>query len=396
MKVLVINCGSSSLKYQLIDMSNEEVLAKGKCDRIGIDKSFIEYKAHGEKIVEERELKNHTDGFTAVLEKLLDEKIGVIKSVDEVSAIGHRIVNGGPELAMPMLITDAVIEKFKTCIQYAPLHNPAHLQGILAAKEVMPETPMAMIFDTSFHQTMPESTYLYAIPKEYYTKYGVRKYGAHGTSHKYITNRTAELLGKKPEEINIISCHLGNGASISAVKNGKCYDTSMGLTPLEGLIMGTRSGDIDPAVVSFVMEQTGMSIDEMMNVLNKKSGLLAISETTSDVRDLRELRDKGDEKAKLALDMFAYRVKKYIGSYMAALGHVDAISFAGGIGEFNPDVVEACVAGLEEYGIKYDINMRGIEGKETLISTPDSRIKMFVVPTNEELMIAKETMDLLK
>lgn len=399
MKILVINCGSSSLKYQLIDMKNDEVLASGRCDRIGvksIDKPFIEYKKDGKKTREEVELPNHTVAFELVMKYLLDPEKGVIKSVDEIDAIGHRIVHGGPNFTKTTVVTDEVLKEYNTSIEYAPLHNPAHLQGINACKKLMPNTPEVLVFDTSFHTTIPEYASLYAIPYEYYEKYAIKRYGAHGSSHKFIAEEAAKVLGKKKEEINIISCHLGNGSSIAAIKGGVCIDTSMGLTPLEGLIMGTRSGDLDPAILEFIMRKDNISIEEMMTILNKKSGLLGISQKTGDVRDLKVLAAQGDKRADLALDMFAYRVKKYIGAYMAALGHVDAIIFEGGIGEHNPDVVNRCVTGLEPLGIVFDDSHNDDEQYEGIISKPESKIKMYVIPTNEELEIAKETMEAIQ
>lgn len=401
MKVLVVNCGSSSLKYQLINMDNDEVLAAGRCDRIGtkdagIGKPFIEYKKDGKKERKEVELPTHTVAFETVLKVLTDKEIGVIKDISEIDAIGHRIVNGGPNFKDSVIVTPEVMEEYNKCIEYAPLHNPAHLQGIKACMELMPEVPEVLVFDTSFHKTIPEKAYLYAIPYEYYTKYAIKRYGAHGISHQFISKAAAEKLGKKPEEINIISCHLGNGASLAAIKNGKCVDTTMGLTPLEGLAMGTRSGDIDPAVLQFIMKKENLSIDEMLTILNKKSGLLGITGTTGDVRDLKELRANGDEKAKLALEIFTYRVRKYIGAYMAVLGHVDAIIFEGGIGEHNLDTVYEIVEGLEELGLKFDKTNIEDECYEGIVSLPDSKIPMYVIPTNEELEIAKETMKLVK
>ena len=400
MKILVVNCGSSSLKFQLINMDNDEVLASGRCDRIGgegIDKPFLEYKDRtGLKTRDEMDIPNHTDAFEKVVKYLLNEERGAIKDLSEISAIGHRIVNGGPKFTKPVLITEQVMKDYKEAIEYAPLHNPAHIQGIEACTKIMPNIPQALIFDTSFHSTIPEKAATYAIPYKYYQEYGIKRYGAHGTSHKYITKEAAKVLGKSPEEINIISCHLGNGASIAAVKNGKCVDTSMGLTPLEGLIMGTRSGDLDPAVLGFIMKKENLTIDEMMTMLNKKSGLLGITGKTGDIRDLKELEKQGDKMASLALDMFAYRVKKYIGSYMAVLGHVDAIIFEGGIGEHNPDIISRCVSGLEELGIVFDNSHNDNEQYEGKISMPESKIQMYVIPTNEELEIAEETMELVK
>ena len=399
MKILVVNCGSSSLKYQLINMDNDEVLASGKCDRIGVkgmEMPFVEYKRNGKKSVKELELPNHTVAFEAVLEFLTDPEIGAIKDTTEIDAIGHRIVNGGPTFTKSVVITPEVLEEFNRCIEYAPLHNPAHLQGISACMNLMPNVPEVMVFDTSFHRTIPEVASVYAIPYEYYEKYGIKRYGAHGISHQFITKAAADTLGKKPEEINIISCHLGNGASLAAIKNGKCVDTTMGLTPLEGLVMGSRSGDLDPAILQFVMKKENIDIDEMLNILNKKSGMLGVSGTTGDMRDLKGLRDQGDKRAELALDMFSYRVRKYIGAYMAVLGHVDAIIFEGGIGEHNLDAVAKAVEGLEEYGIVLDRTNLADECYEGIISMPESRIPMYVIPTNEELEIAKETMELVK
>ena len=400
MKILVINCGSSSLKYQLINMENDEVLASGRCDRIGdtgINKPFIEYKRPGkDKIKNDVELPNHTIAFETVIKYLTDKENGVISDLNEIDAIGHRIVHGGPNFTSSVVVTDEVMKEYNNSIQYAPLHNPAHLQGINACMKIMPNTPEVLVFDTAFHKTIPDKAALYGIPYEYYEKYAIKRYGAHGSSHKYIAEEAAKALGKKKEDISIISCHLGNGASIAAIKNGKCIDTSMGLTPLEGLIMGTRSGDLDPAVLQFIMNKENLSIDEMLNILNKKSGLLGISNLTGDVRDLKVLSSEGNERANLALNMFAYRVKKYIGAYMAALGHVDAIIFEGGIGEHNPDVVNKCVEGLEELGIVFDSSHNDNEQYEGIISKPESKIKIYVIPTNEELEIAKETMELIK
>ena len=399
MKVLVVNCGSSSLKYQLINMDNDEVLASGKCDRIGVkgmEMPFVEYKRNGKKHVKELDLPNHTVAFEQVLAFLTDAEIGAVKSIDEIDAVGHRIVNGGPSFKKSVVITPEVLEEYNKCIEYAPLHNPAHLQGINACMKLMPSVPEVLVFDTSFHRTIPDKAAIYAIPYEYYEKYAIKRYGAHGISHQFITKAAAEKLGKKPEEINIISCHLGNGASLAAREKGKCVDTTMGLTPLEGLVMGTRSGDVDPAVLQFVMKKENLNIDEMLTILNKKSGMFGVSGTTGDMRDLKALRDKGDKRAELALDMFSYRVRKYIGAYMAVLGHVDAIIFEGGIGEHNLDAVAKAVEGLEEFGIKLDRTNLADECYEGKISLPDSKIPMYVIPTNEELEIAKETMELVK
>ena len=399
MKILVVNCGSSSLKYQLIDMNNDEVLASGKCDRIGvkgIEMPFVEYKRNGKKHVKEVDLPDHTAAFEQVLAFLTDKEIGAVKDISEIDAVGHRIANGGPNFKGSVLITKEVLEEYYRCIDYAPLHNPAHIQGINACMKLMPNQPQALVFDTSFHRTIPDEAAIYAIPYEYYEKYAIKRYGAHGISHQYIAKAAAKVLGKKPEEINIISCHLGNGSSLAAIRNGKSVDTSMGLTPLEGLVMGTRSGDIDPAALQFIMKKENIDIDEMTNILNKKSGMLGVSGATGDMRDLKILRDQGNKRAALALDIFSYRVRKYIGAYMAVLGHVDAIIFEGGIGEHNLDAVAKAVEGLEELGIKLDRTNIANECYEGIISTPDSRIPMYVIPTNEELEIAKETMALLK
>ncbi len=403
MKVLVVNCGSSSLKYQLIDMENEKVLCKGKCDVIGgsmdaITPPFIEYKGRsGKKVKEVMPLPDHVAAFRAVVKYMLDSEEGVISDLKEISAIGHRVVNAGPFFKKSTLVTDEVIKLFKEkSMPYAPLHNGPALQGINACFETMPGIPQVLVFDTTFHQTMPERAFMYGVPYDWYTENGVRRYGAHGMSHQYVTEEAAKLLGKDISEVNMISCHLGNGSSITAIKNGKCVDTSMGFTPLEGLVMGTRSGDIDPAVLEFMMDRTGMNIHEMLNTLNKKSGLLALSGKTGDVRDLRILRDGGDERAKMALDVLTYRIRKYIGAYMAVLGHIDCITFEGGIGEHNPDIVKQSIEGLEEFGIIYDDSHIDDEQYEGIVSTPESKVKMFVIATNEEIVIAKETLNLVK
>lgn len=403
MKVLVVNCGSSSLKYQLIDMENEKVLCKGKCDVIGgsmdaITPPFIEYKGRsGKKVKEVMPLPDHVAAFRAVVKYMLDSEEGVISDLKEISAIGHRVVNAGPFFKKSTLVTDEVIKLFKEkSMPYAPLHNGPALQGINACFETMPGIPQVLVFDTTFHQTMPERAFMYGVPYDWYTENGVRRYGAHGMSHQYVTEEAAKLLGKDISEVNMISCHLGNGSSITAIKNGKCVDTSMGFTPLEGLVMGTRSGDIDPAVLEFMMDRTGMDIHEMLNTLNKKSGLLALSGKTGDVRDLRILRDGGDERAKMALDVLTYRIRKYIGAYMAVLGHIDCITFEGGIGEHNPDIVKQSIEGLEEFGIIYDDSHIDDEQYEGIVSTPESKVKMFVIATNEEIVIAKETLNLVK
>ena len=393
MKVLVINCGSSSLKYQLFDMTDESVLCKGLVERIGIEGSKLTHKFNGEKLVVEEPMKDHTEAINHVFDALLDEKYGVIKSLDEVSAIGHRVLHGGDKLTESCIIDDKVKDKIREFIKFGPLHNPANLMGIEACEKLAPGKKNIAVFDTAFHQTMPAKTFMYAIPYEYYEDYRLRKFGFHGTSHRYITLRTQQLLGK--EEINIITVHLGNGSSIAAVKNGKCYDTSMGLTPLEGLLMGTRSGDLDPTVMTFLMNEKGYSADEMNQILNKKSGVLGVSGISSDFRDLEEEAEKGNDRAQLALDMFIERVKRYIGGYMAELGHVDAICFAGGIGENSSSMRKDILDTFEELGVKLDLEKNNTR-EEALISADDSKVKVYVVPTNEELMIARDTLELAK
>ncbi|MSA97008.1 acetate/propionate family kinase [Finegoldia sp. BIOML-A2] len=393
MKVLVINCGSSSLKYQLFDMTDESVLCKGLVERIGIEGSKLTHKVNGEKLVVEEPMKDHTEAINHVFDALLDEKYGVIKSLDEVSAIGHRVLHGGDKLTESCIIDEKVKDKIREFIKFGPLHNPANLMGIEACEKLAPGKKNIAVFDTAFHQTMPAKTYMYAIPYEYYEDYRLRKFGFHGTSHRYITLRTQQLLDK--EDINIITVHLGNGSSIAAVKDGKCYDTSMGLTPLEGLLMGTRSGDLDPTVMTFLMNEKGYSADEMNQILNKKSGVLGVSGISSDFRDLEEEAEKGNDRAQLALDMFIERVKRYIGGYMAELGHVDAICFAGGIGENSSSMRKDILNTFEELGVKLDLEKNNTR-EEALISADDSKVKVYVVPTNEELMIARDTLDLAK
>ena len=393
MKVLVINCGSSSLKYQLFDMTDESVLCKGLVERIGIEGSKLTHKVNGEKLVVEEPMKDHTEAINHVFDALLDEKYGVIKSLDEVSAIGHRVLHGGDKLTESCIIDDKVKDKIREFIKFGPLHNPANLMGIEACEKLAPGKKNIAVFDTAFHQTMPAKTFMYAIPYEYYEDYRLRKFGFHGTSHRYITLRTQQLLDK--EDINIITVHLGNGSSIAAVKDGKCYDTSMGLTPLEGLLMGTRSGDLDPTVMTFLMNEKGYSADEMNQILNKKSGVLGVSGISSDFRDLEEEAKKGNDRAQLALDMFIERVKRYIGGYMAELGHVDAICFAGGIGENSSSMRKDILDTFEELGVKLDLEKNNTR-EEALISADDSKVKVYVVPTNEELMIARDTLDLTK
>ncbi len=397
MNVLVINCGSSSLKFQLIDSISEKVLAKGLCERIGIEGSRLVYQPEGgEKEVIESDMPNHSKAVGMVLDALVNEKTGVIKSLDEVGAVGHRIVHGGEKFASSTIITDEVIEAIKECNDLAPLHNPANLIGIDACKEHMPDTPMVGVFDTAFHQTMPEDAYIYGLPYEYYEKYKIRRYGFHGTSHSYVSKRVSEILDKPYDELKTIVCHLGNGASICAVNGGKSVDTSMGLTPLEGLIMGTRSGDIDPAIMEFIANKENMSMDEVMNVLNKKSGVYGITGFTSDFRDIMDAMAKGDKRAELAIHVFAYRVIKYIGAYAAVMNGVDAIAFTAGLGENNSYIRERICNSLEYLGVKIDKSLNETKQDEIIISTPDSKVKVLVVATNEELKIARETLALLK
>ena len=398
MNVLVINCGSSSLKYQLIETGSETVLAKGLCERIGIDGSAITHTPKGgDKVTTTIPMKDHTDAVKLVIEKLTDTNVGVIKSLDEIDAVGHRVVHGGEKFASSVVINDEVMAAIAECNDLAPLHNPANIIGINACKEVMPGVPMVAVFDTAFHQTMPDKAYMYGIPYEYYEKYKVRRYGFHGTSHDFVSKRAAEILGKKREELNIIVCHLGNGASISAVKKGQSVDTSMGLTPLEGLIMGTRSGDIDPAIVSFIADKEGITADEVVNILNKKSGVLGLSGgISSDFRDLGDAAEAGNEMAKNTLDAYAYRVAKYIGAYMVAMGGVDVIVFTAGIGENNA-IVRALVGKyLTCLGTSIDPEKNKLRGEEVILSAENDKVVTMVVPTDEELAIARETVRLTK
>ena len=397
MKVLVINCGSSSLKFQLIDSESERCLAKGLCERIGIEGSMITYAPEsGDKEKTVTPMPDHTEAIRLVLEALTNPKTGVVKSLDEIGAVGHRVVHGGEKFAESVVIDGAVMAAVEECNELAPLHNPANLIGINACRKLMPDTPMVGVFDTAFHQTMPEEAYMYGLPYEYYRKYKIRRYGFHGTSHSYVSARAAEVLGKKYEDLKIIVCHLGNGASVSAVKNGKCVDTSMGLTPLEGLIMGTRSGDIDPAIIEFLAHKEGKSIDEVMEVLNKKSGVLGLSENlSSDFRDLEDGYNKGDANAVRALNAYCYRVAKYIGAYVAAMNGVDVICFTAGIGE-NAPLVRNFVCGYLGYlGVELDQEANHKRGEDIAITTPESRTAVMVIPTNEELAIARETVRLV-
>lgn len=398
MNILVINCGSSSLKFQLINAQSEQLIAKGICERIGMDGSSMTYSpADGEKQETAAPMKDHTAAIRLVLNALTDDKTGVVKSLDQIGAVGHRIVHGGESFAKSTVITDEVLKAIEECNDLAPLHNPANLIGINACRELMPQTPMVAVFDTAFHQTMPEEAYLYGLPYHYYEDYRVRRYGFHGTSHSYVSHRAAAMLGRAYEDLKIIVCHLGNGASISAVKEGKCVDTSMGLTPLEGLIMGTRSGDIDPAIIEFLCNKENKSVHEILNVLNKESGVLGLSEGfSSDFRDLEKGYRAGEAPSIRAMKAFAYRVAKYIGAYTAAMNGVDVICFTAGIGENNPFIRNMICSYLGYLAITIDREANEKRGQEMEISTFDSRTRVLVIPTNEELAIARETYALVK
>ncbi|CAG7589486.1 Acetate kinase [Peptoniphilus tyrrelliae] len=396
MKILVINCGSSSLKYQLIDMETEELMAKGLVERIGIEGSRIKHETIGkEKKTIETPMQDHKRALELVMESLTNEEYGAIKSLDEIDAVGHRVVHGGEDFAQSVVIDEKVLKGIEDNVEIAPLHNPPNIMGIKACQRLLPNVKQVAVFDTAFHQTMPAESYIYALPYEYYEKYKIRRFGFHGTSHRYITKRAAEMLGKDLNEVNLITCHLGNGSSICAVKNGKSIDTSMGFTPLEGLAMGTRCGDLDPAILPFIMEKENLSAEELNTLMNKKSGVLGISGVSSDFRDIEAARDEGNERAKLALDIFEKRVRGYIGSYMTELDHVDAIVFTAGVGENSVEMRESIVNGLKSLGIKIDAERNNVRGEDKLISADDSSIKVLVIPTNEELMIAKDTLELV-
>lgn len=397
MKVLVINCGSSSLKFQLIDSESEQCLAKGLCERIGIEGSMITYSPEGgEKEKKVTPMPDHTEAIRLVLEALTNPATGVVKSLSEIGAVGHRVVHGGEKFAQSVVINEEVLAAVEECNDLAPLHNPANLIGIDACRKLMPNVPMVGVFDTAFHQTMPEEAYMYGLPYEYYQKYKIRRYGFHGTSHSYVSRRAAEVLDKPYEDMKVIVCHLGNGASVSAVKNGKCVDTSMGLTPLEGLIMGTRSGDMDPAIIEFLAHKEGKGIDEIMSVLNKKSGVLGLSDNlSSDFRDLEDGYNRGDANAIRALKTYCYRVAKYVGAYVAAMNGVDVICFTAGIGENAPLVRTFVCEYLGYLGVTLDQAANAKRGEDIVITTPDSRTTVMVIPTNEELAIARETVRLI-
>ena len=398
MNVLVINCGSSSLKFQLINSDTEAVLAKGLCERIGIDGRLTYQPAGGEKEKTDLAMPTHEEAIQYVINALTNEKTGVVKSLDEIGAVGHRVVHGGEKFASSAIITEEMKKAVEECNELAPLHNPANLIGIAACEKLMPGTPMVGVFDTAFHQTMPQKAYMYGLPYEYYEKYKVRRYGFHGTSHSFVSKRAAEVMGRPYDEVKTIVCHLGNGSSVSAVLNGKCVDTSMGLTPLEGLVMGTRSGDIDPAIMEFIAKKENLDIDGVMNVLNKKSGVFGLSGgLSSDFRDLTDAMNAGDKKAKIAMDVFSYKVAKYIGSYAAAMNGVDDIVFTAGIGENDDYVREEVCKYLGYLGVDFDSEVNtGLRGKEAELTKEGSKVKVFVIPTNEELAIARETLALVK
>lgn len=395
MNVLVINCGSSSLKYQVIDSESEQVLAKGICERIGIDGRLVYQPRDGEKELTNAPMPTHTEAVRMVLDALVNPKTGVLKSLQEIDAVGHRLVHGGEKFSSSVLIDEDVISAVEACSDLAPLHNPANLIGVRACQEVLKGVPMVGVFDTAFHQTMPQKAYLYGVPYSYYEKYGVRKYGFHGTSHSYVSKRAAEILNKPYESLKTIVCHLGNGASVCAVENGKSIDTSMGLSPLEGLIMGTRSGDIDPSAVEFMAKKENLDLDGILNVLNKESGVYGISGLSSDFRDLDSASQKGDERAKAARDMFCYRTAKYIGSYAAAMNGADVICFTAGVGENDGGVRKDVCSYLGFLGVKLDEEANQLRGEEVILSTPDSKVTVMLVPTNEELAICREAVAII-
>lgn len=395
MNVLVINCGSSSLKFQVIDMAEKEVMAKGLVERIGIPDSRLKYEpSEKDEKVFNQDIPNHKVAIKLVLDAITDKEHGVVESLSEIQAVGHRVVHGGEAFNESVVIDDDVMEAINSTVELAPLHNPANILGIEACQELMPGTPMVAVFDTAFHQTIEPVNYIYALPYEFYEKHKIRRYGFHGTSHKYVSQRAAEILGK--ETVNVITCHLGNGSSISAVKDGVCIDTSMGFTPLEGVVMGTRCGDIDPAIIPFLGKKEGLSYDEIDSIMNKKSGVLGISGVSSDFRDLEKAAEEGNFRAQLALDIFASKVVKYVGSYMTEFDHLDAIVFTAGVGENSASMRAKIVNDLKLFGIEIDEKENDMRGKEKIVSTADSKIKVIVIPTNEELMIAKDTLELTK
>lgn len=396
MKILIINCGSSSLKYKLIDMANEKDIIEGIVERIGLDQSRLVQKNElREKYILEKEIKDHKEAIDIVLNTLVDPKVGVIKSIDEITAVGHRVVHGGERYSSSIIINEEVIKYLEECSKLAPLHNPANIIGIRACQSLMPNKEMVAVFDTAFHGTLPEKAYIYAIDYALYKDHKIRKYGFHGTSHKYVSHKVAEAMGKDIKDLKIITCHLGNGASISAIKGGQCIDTTMGFTPLAGIPMGTRSGNIDPSIIPFLVEECGYTIEEVSESLNKKSGVLGISGVSSDFRDIEDAASKGDKRAQLALDIFHYRIRAEIGSFIVNMGGVDVIVFTAGVGENSPETREECLKDLEFLGLTLDREKNKVRGKLTEISKADSKIKAYVVPTNEELMIAKETVELI-
>ena len=395
MKILIVNAGSSSLKYQLINMDNEATIAQGMIERIGIEGGKLTQKANGEKRVIMSDMKDHLDAVAMMIQVLTDKDYGVITSMDEVGAVGHRVVQGGELFTASAVINDEVIAAIEKNVQLAPLHNPANLMGIYACQKIMPNTPMVAVFDTAFHQTMPPKSYLYGVPMEYYERLRVRRYGFHGTSHRYVSQRAAEILGRPIEELRLVTCHLGNGSSMAAVQFGKSVDTSVGMTPLEGVIMGTRSGNVDPAVLQFIMNHENLDINQMLDILNKQSGFLGISGISSDMRDVEEAAAKGDRNSQIAIDMLYQGIKKYIAAYAAVMGGVDAVIFTAGIGENGWELREGVLENMEFLGIKFDKEKNKVRGKEIEISTPDSKVKVLVVPTNEEIVIARDTLALV-
>ena len=396
MKILVLNCGSSSIKYQLFDMETKAVLAKGGIEKIGLEGSFLKLTLpDGEKVTLNKDIPEHTTGVRFIFSVLTGEEYGVVKSINEIDAVGHRMVHGGEKFNKSVLLDDEVMETFIACTDLAPLHNPANIKGVNAVKDIAPDMPQVGVFDTSFHQTLPDYAYMYAVPYELYENYGVRRYGFHGTSHRYISKRVCEFLGVNPEEQKIITCHIGNGGSIAAVKNGKCVDTTMGLTPLEGLMMGTRSGDIDPGAISFIMDKLQLDSKGLSDLLNKKSGVLGVSGVSSDMREVDAAEKEGNYRAKLANTMYYYRIKKYIGAYAAAMGGVDIIVFAGGVGENQIDCRAAVLEGLDFLGIELDKERNNIRGEEAVLSSDASKVKVVLIPTDEELMIASDTYEII-
>lgn len=394
MKILVVNCGSSSLKFQLIDSETEKVSASGMCERIGLD-GALTYKKGGEKYEQSMDLPDHSVAIQVVLDTLLDKEIGVVESLEEIQAVGHRVVHGGEKFSSSVVIDEGVLQEIESCNDLAPLHNPANILGVRACQKVMPGVPNVAVFDTAFHQTMPKKAYLYGLPKEYYEKYGVRRYGFHGTSHSFVSARLAELAGLDINNSKMIICHIGSGASISAIKNGQSVDTSMGMTPLEGLLMGTRSGDMDPAIIEYICEKENLTVGEFTEILNKKSGALGLSGISNDYRDLMAALEEGNEDAKNAIDVMIYRILKYVGAYYVALGGVDAIALTAGVGENNIKLRQRIMDGLEAIGVVPDPSANTTQGEEALLTKPESQVAVWVVPTNEELAIARETARLL-